>query len=348
MKWAIVFSMLFTIPISAVADQVTLANGDHLTGKVLKLESGKLALESAYAGTIMLKWEAVKQLVMDTPVYIQTGKDREVKAASVNRSDSELIIADTAGAEVRVQAGDVTVIRSEAERAAYDASLHPGFMSGWAGGANFGFALANGNSKTSNLALGLDLARQTLHDKISLYSSIVYARDRLLSRTTANLARGGARYDRNINPRMFGFGSGDFESSELQLLNLRSTLGGGLGWHALATPRTKIDLLGGLAFTHESYETFTRSFVNAQIGEELTRTLWAGGELKQRAFYYPDLQQTGEYRLAFDLGLTSKLYRALSWQVNVSDRYVTNPPAGTVRNDLLMSTGIALTIGKKK
>jgi hypothetical protein len=39
-------------------------------------------------------------------------------------------------------------VRSPAEQAAYEKSLHPGWSEGWAGGLNLGFAVSRGNSET--------------------------------------------------------------------------------------------------------------------------------------------------------------------------------------------------------
>ncbi len=65
-------------------------------------------------------------------------------------------------------------------------------------------------------------------------------------RVTSNTNKGGARYDRDIIPRMFAFVNTDFFTDALQDLNLRSVVGGGLGFHAIKTPSTTLDLLGGI------------------------------------------------------------------------------------------------------
>ena len=54
-------------------------------------------------------------------------------------------------------------MRSPADQAAYEKSLHPGMLEGWTGGGNFGFALARGNSETTNLALGIQCPAQDHH-----------------------------------------------------------------------------------------------------------------------------------------------------------------------------------------
>jgi hypothetical protein len=72
------------------------------------------------------------------------------------------------------------------------------------------------------------------------------------TRVTANTNKGGARYDHDITPRLFGFLNADFFTDALQDLNLRSVLGGGLGFDVIKKPSTTLDLLGGVAYTREN------------------------------------------------------------------------------------------------
>ena len=54
-------------------------------------------------------------------------------------------------------------------------------------------------------------------------------------------------------PAAFGFGSADFFANSLQDLNLRTILGGGIGFHAIKNANTMLDILAGANYTHESY-----------------------------------------------------------------------------------------------
>ena len=106
------------------------------------------------------------------------------------------------------------------------ATLKPGMLEQWTGGADFGVALTKGNSDTTNLALGLALTRETLNDETNVYAASIYNRDNTngVSRTVANTIRFGVRYDRNFNKRWFGYGFTDLERNGLQDLNLRWVL----------------------------------------------------------------------------------------------------------------------------
>ncbi|MGO9123740.1 MAG: YdiY family protein [Terriglobales bacterium] len=234
-------------------------------------------------------------------------------------------------------------LRSDSEQAAYEKSLHPRLSQGWAGGANVGFALTGGNSETKNLALAFTADRKTSHDEIALYTNTIYATNDAagaVPSVTANATQGGARYDRNLTKRVFAFGSADFQTDALQNLNLRSVLGGGLGFHAINTSRTTLDFLGGLNYTKESYIGMDRNFAALTLGEELMYKLGASTVLNEKLYFFPDLSDTGEYRGTFNLGTITKISKWLGWQNAFGDIYVTNPPMGKKQNDLQLTTGI--------
>jgi putative salt-induced outer membrane protein YdiY len=246
------------------------------------------------------------------------------------------------------------MLRSPAEQAAYEKSLHPGLLEGWNGGLNLGFALTRGNSETKNLNIAFNATRKGFHDKLTLYTNSIYAANDLPTaspHTTANAIGGGARYDHDFAPRVFGFVNGDFYHDALQHLDLRSTGGGGIGWHAIKQDATTLDLLAGVNYTHESYAAFvlppgtpvlavTRSLAGLTLGDAFMHKVGKGTVITQNLFFYPDLSQTGQYRGTFNFGTVTKLNKWLGWQNSFADIYVSNPPSGTKKNDLQLATGL--------
>jgi putative salt-induced outer membrane protein YdiY len=241
-------------------------------------------------------------------------------------------------------------MRNPAEEAAYQKSMHPGLLEGWNGGLNLGFALTRGNSETKNLNLAFNATRKGAHDKITLYANSIYATndaDTANPHTTANNIGGGARYDRDITSSIFGFGNTDFYTDDLQGLDLRSVFGGGLGWHAIKSEKTTLDLLGGANYTREKYTTLTRNFVALQMGDEFMHVLGSGTVLKQSFYFFPDMQNTGEYRWTFNIGTVTKINKWLGWQNSFNDIYVSNPapladPTLPLpkKNDIVFTTGL--------
>jgi putative salt-induced outer membrane protein len=336
-------ALLVLLSCSALfADQVVLKNGDRLTGTITKSDSKILIIKTEFAGDVTVQWPAVQEINSTQPLHVVEQNGQTV-VGPVATADGNLAVTTTTTGTVNVARENVTALRSDAEQTAYEKSLHPRLTQGWAGGANVGFALTRGNSETKNLALAFTADRKTSTDDIALYANTVYATNDLPGAnpsTTASSDQGGARYSRNLTARLFGYGSADFQTDALQDLNLRSVFGGGLGYHAIKTDRTTLDFLVGPNYTHESYTTITNNFVALTLGEDLTHKLGASTLLTEKFYFFPDMNDTSQYRATFNLGAVTKISKWLGWQNAFGDIYVTNPPAGTKKNDIVLTTGL--------
>ena len=352
-------SLILLLPGLVLADQVTLNNGDRLTGTVVKSDDKTLVLHTDAAGDVTIKLDAIQQISTEKELHVGL-KNGKTVVGPVRSSDGKIEVASKTGGTVEASRDEVTVMRNDAEQAAYDKSLHPGLLRGWNGGANVGFSLARGNSQTENLALAFNATHPTLNDKITMYASAIYTKNDLASPSeVANLEQGGLRYDRNIRPRLFAFVGADFMSNALQHLGLRSVGSGGLGFHAIKSDNTTLDLLAGLNYTHETYHFtpgnpnavppipdvpgVTHNFAALTLGEELMHKLGKSTVVNQRLYFYPDLNDTSQYRGTFDLGTVTKISKWLGWQNQFGDIYVSNPPTGAKKNDVILTTGLNIS-----
>jgi len=339
------------------ADQITLKNGDHLSGTIVKSDGKTLVLHTEFAGDVTVQFSAITQISTEKELHVTTS-DQKTLVGPVTTSDGKIEVATKTGGTVEVPPGNVVLIRNDDEQAAYDKLLHPGLLHGWNGGANVGFSLARGNSETSNLALAINAVHSTLNDKTTIYLSSIDTENELATPTTvANLVTAGIRYDHNVNPRLFGFVGADFMSNALQNLDLRGVYGAGLGFHAIKSDNTVLDFLAGLNYTHETYSngpvvtpatvppTFTsygvtNKFAALTLGEELMHKAGKTTVLTEKLYFFPDLSDTGEYRATFDFGTVTKISKWLGWQNQFSDIYVSNPPPTSKKNDLILTTGL--------
>ena len=329
------------------AEQVTLKNGDRLTGTILNVTDKKLTIKTEHAGTVTIDWDAVAQFTSEQPMVV-TRTNQQVISGAVSTKDSDVVVSTSSGVQT-VPMTDVAVMRSPADQAAYEKSLHPGMLEGWAGGGNFGLALARGNSDTTNLALGFNAARPTTTDKWTIQAASLYSTSTAdnVTTTTANALGGFIRYDRNLAKNWFVFGLFAGSYDHAQDLDVRISPSGGLGYHAIATKMTTLDLLGGFGYTYEHYSTpLTNNLMNATIGDEFSHKFTPNTSVIQDFYFFPYLNGGGGYRGVFDFGIASKLYRAITWNLNFGDRYNSRPVAGKKDNDVLLTTGLGLTFGK--
>src|SRR5208337_5682371 len=67
---------------ASYAEQVTLKNGDRLTGAIVSVSDKKLTLKTAYAGTITIDCDQVAQFSSDQPMVV-TRTDKQVVSGPV-------------------------------------------------------------------------------------------------------------------------------------------------------------------------------------------------------------------------------------------------------------------------
>jgi putative salt-induced outer membrane protein YdiY len=327
------------------ADQIVLSNGDRLTGSIIKSDTKTLVIKTEFAGEVTVQWPAVREVNSTQPLHVGLPGGQTVVGA-IRTADGKVEVEHEGRPSTTVPKDAVSYLRSDVEELAYEKTLHPGIMQGWAGGVNTSFALTRGNSATKTLALAFTAERKTLSDHIASYANTVFAANDAagaVPATTANATQAGARYDHNIAKRVFAFGGADFQTDALQSLDLRSVFSGGLGWHLINTPHTTLDLLSGANYTRENYSTLQRNLIALTLGEELMHKVGTATVITQSLNAYPDLNETGEYRATFNFGTVTKLNKWLGWQNAFGDIYVTNPPLGKKRNDLLLTTGLNIT-----
>jgi putative salt-induced outer membrane protein YdiY len=351
MRRAILVVYSLVLPF-AIADQITVKNGDRITGSVIKKDGKTVVIKSDVFGLVTIPWDQVQTIATEEPVNVGLATGQTVQGKLTTR-DQEL---DIEGAEPKrgIALTDIATLRDANEQRTYERLLSPSFRELWAGAASLGFAGTQGNAKTRTLTTAFNAARITNSDKTTVYFSAIRASafSNNISSKTAQAVRGGVGYSHNVSSRLFVNAFNDYEYDRFQNLDLRFVLGGGLGYIAWKGESGRLDVLGGFAYNRESFgppapaAAFTRNSAEAYIGDDFTYKLSAISSLYQSARIFPNLSNTGEYRMNFDLGANTKVAKWLVWNVAISDRYLSNPVVGRQKNDLLYTTGIGVTFAK--
>src|SRR5713226_2373167 len=135
--WAVL--SVFAFASSLFADQVVLKNGDRLTGAIMKSDDKTLVIKTEFAGDVTVQWPAVQEIHSTQALHLVTRSEKTL-VGTVTTSDGNLAVGTATSGTVNVPKADVTALRNDEEQAAYEKSLHPTLLHGWAGGANVGFA----------------------------------------------------------------------------------------------------------------------------------------------------------------------------------------------------------------
>jgi putative salt-induced outer membrane protein YdiY len=359
----IVGVFLSVCAMGVLADQVTLKNGDRLTGTIVKSDAKTLLLKSDFAGDVSLQWDAVTSIISSQTLHLAL-KDGQTIVGTVTTDDGKFEIATKDTGTVTASKDIVVGVRDDAEQKAYDDQIdrlrHPHLTDFWSGLLDTGLSLTRGNSQSLTYTLSGKAARVTERDKISIYSTAIYSDSTVngVSSTTAHAIRGGIRNDLNISDRVFIFGFTDFEYDQFQDLDLRNVLGGGFGYHVIKSKTTIFDVFGGGSYdqafygataataTEPAMPAVTRKTGEIVLGETFNSKLNSRTSVTEQFSLYPNISDTGTYRFQFDTTISTKLKNWLSWQVTYSDRDISDPLPGFKTNDLLLSSGVRLTFGK--
>jgi hypothetical protein len=323
-----------------LADQLTLKNQDRVSGKVIKKDGDKLTFKSEYFGEITVPWEHVQDLRTDEPVTV---------VLTSGASTKQVLKTSEQPGELSIQ--QIRELRDDAEQLAWERRQHPSWMRLWTGTAMLGIAGAQGNARTRTFTGGLNASRITRTDKTTIYFAAIRSSALLdaVKATTAQAVRGGWAYDHNLSRRLFVNVFNDYEYDRFQNLDLRFVLGSGLGFVAWQGEGGRLDLLAGVAYNRESFTPaapalpFTRNSAEAYVGDQWTYAMTSTTTLVQSFRYFANLSETGRYRLNLDLAANTRLFRWLSWNLAISDRFLSSPVAGRQKNDLLYTTGIGIS-----
>jgi putative salt-induced outer membrane protein len=214
----------------------------------------------------------------------------------------------------------------------------------------FGASLSSGNRAADSFSLTAEAVRATDDDKWTFGAKAQRANSQGVK--TAELLRGGVRYDRNLEgAATFWFAGLDLERNTFANLNLRSQASGGMGLHVIKSGEHTLDLFGGASYTTERYVNSTpqggdprksNGLAGLFLGEESTHKLGASTEFKQRLSFVPNLTHERDYRLNWDANLAVAMSRRTHLTVGLSVVRDGDPAPGRKATDTLLTTGVSV------
>ena len=332
-------------------DEVTLVNGDRLTGSVAKADGKTLTIKTEFLGVVTMPWDKVSAIRTQSEINVGLLTGETLQGRLETAGDTFAITAVNQRREVT--RAEIAALRDAAEQRGYERLLEPGWTQLWAGAATLGLAGAQGNAETRVLSTGMNAARVTRSDKTTVYFNSIRASALLNedSTLTAQAARGGWGYNRNLSPRVSLNTFNDYESDRFQNLDLRFVLGAGPSVAIWRSEGGRLDLLAGGAYNRESFTPaaqsgFVRNAAEAYLGDDFTYKLTAVTAMYQNLKFFSKVNDPGRFRFNLDVGANTKLAQWLTWNVALSNRYLSTPVPGKQKNDFLYTTGIGFTFAR--
>ncbi len=241
-QFAIVFSILLLAIEPVLADQVNLKNGDRLTGKFISMQEGKLIFDTSYAGKITIQWSEVINIITDTPVNVMLPDGSLLKGilTPVEKGKMQLQTEKIEEA-VYLDLTNITSIYIKAPPAVkFNVRV------------NVGINVSKGNTDTETYHFDGEAVARTKKNRYTVggaFNAEYTDKDK-----TADNSLGYMKYDHFLTKKLYLNTNASFEKDRFKDLNLRTTIGLGLGYQFFETELTNLSTEAGLAYINEDFD----------------------------------------------------------------------------------------------
>ena len=309
---------------AALADTVSLNNGDRLSGTIVRMEAASLWLETPYAGKLKLPWAQVSRVETDAPVRGRLTDGTEL--------DGQLQGAD--GRQVRIRIGSLaeTTPLALEQLAAINPPRQPN-KTVTTGRFSLGGRYAQGNTDAQSLHLGGEMVARNPSQRVTLDGELNEASQDGVS-TTSNW-RLGMKYDHFLKEKSYLYVNTRFDHDGQADLDLRSTLGVGAGRQLVERDDLKLSLEGGVTLVSENYGSAPdQRFPSARLGLKYEQLFWQGRlTLFHNADALLSLESIADYLYQSRTGIRVPLGNQLSLGSQVNLDYDAVPAAGKDTTD---------------
>ncbi len=337
---------------TARADTVTFKNGDKLTGTLVSVRDGSIALKSDALGDVSIPLAKVETFSVEKPVVL-LGKQTELARGQASLDASGNWVVTSNGSSQNVSAANVgTILPADTYHSL--AEEHPKPWQEWKGAASLGFSLQHGDQQAHSIAVTVAATRDrpaqlpfVRHFRTTYGLTMLFATAKQgATSVTSDTLTTALREDFFLSERNFVFGLGELDHIQPEGLYLRQTAGGGAGRDVIHNSRTILSAFGGVNYVHERFiggVPPSDSSVQALVGEKLGLQISSRARLDEQADFYPDLRRGNHYRGDTSAVLAFRLNNRLTVNAGLIDLFLGAPPPGSRSNNIAVTTGLGYT-----
>ena len=327
--------LLWVLPSSAASktDTVIFKNGDKLTGEVKSLKRGQLNLNTEATGTIGIEWDKISSVASKQRIQVEISNgSRYFGSLTSSGKGPGIIVVTDNGPQVLETMSIITMTPIEGGGIhALDIDLSVGYDFAKAGGV-----------KHATLGVNMDY-RSLIRIESFRFSTVITDSDSQDPSRRTNL---GLRHTRLWGKRWFTNGSLSFDQNDELGLNLRTSVGGGIGRYLVQSDTMLLSLEGGLQFSKE----------NLIAEDEDTRSLESTFSAKWDWFLFedpeldwstniqliPSLTERGRVRGELDTTLAWEIIGDLKWAFSLYGSWDNQPQSPTgATSDYGVNTALA-------
>ena len=216
----------------------------------------------------------------------------------------------------------------------------------WKGSVNAGVTITDGNTELTTLSAGGDATLRREKDRITLgaFWNFQQAKNAVSGENEISQRTSGAnaQYDYFLDERTYLFGQASAENNKLADLDLRATVGGGVGYQFIEREDLKLSAEVGLAYVSEDYGSSPDAeYLSARGAYDVAWKVNQELEILHTGVAFPSLEDSADVYVKLDtrarVTLTESMFAQLQWVMDWDN----TPAQGAERldNRYLLSVG---------
>jgi len=321
-------------------DVVWFKNGDRITCEIIKLEKGYLYVKIDYSeGTIPLDWSKIASVVSPQSFVVADKMGTRYTGTLQNPEEKpaqkELNVSVVEGTAPTQLSGTEVVGIKRTDTSIWQ-NLHGG------------------------IDIGLNYAKQQNRIQYNFGSNVLFTRAKWQAAADyeSNFSGGGnvsnLRNDLRLtgtrqlrSPRNFAAGLSEFLQSNEQQLDLRTTLGGGLGHIFSNTNHSFLAAYGGAVWNRERYSSEATNPIadsaEAILGTQVNFFRFKTTNVLIDARLYPSLTDLGRVRFDLNTSLKFRIAKDLDWRFGYFLNFDSRPPQNLPKTDYGSTSSLGWT-----
>lgn len=312
--------------LALVPDEVTLKNGDRVTGTVVAMAGGKLQVATAHSGTISIDWTQIASIQTESKVSVRLHSGETVEGRLSTPEAGRLhVIPEDVATPIPVAWGRVTM-------------LNPPPVA-WHGFVEAAGRTTDGNTHTNSVLLSAEA--EQLAETYRILAKAVFRYGETSGVITERNSYGLGKYEYKFNPDLYGYASAELFSDRFKDLTLRTVVSAGAGYRVYASPEFDLSTELGFGFVDNNFrEADDESHSAARLGVLGRAKLPLGFELTNSFVYYANFEDTADWQFRNEGAVATSLGQGWTLRAGVITDFDNEPPEGLEEYDNTYFVGL--------
>lgn len=310
-------------------DIIVLLNGDRITGEIKQLEHGKLRVSTDSLGEVRIEWEDIARIDSNYEFQFERSDGTRITGTIQKSPDQQHITLVNDVQTTSFAHGNVVRI----------SQIDDSFWERLKGSLSFGYTYTKA-SDISQGNFGFRATHRTEIRSFTLDGSTIITNDQQGEGGTqrSDIAIEMTRFRKNRWFNSYWIG---FESNDELRLNLRTSIGTGLGRFLIQTNSSELAMMAGLVGTNEDVDSVielfpstTKQNLEGLLGIDYSRYIFddPSVDLSTTLIAYPSITDSGRVRAQFDLSLRWEVINDLYLDLTYYNTYDSDPQSENIRD----------------